>query len=135
MIADTHPQHVEQLKAERDESLNTYLDEIVKHQGEDELNSVSEDWLLKNISANPVVNVLYSQSGREAMAKKHPKVLEAFDAAVADGTIASKSLAVGKGKASRRLVDPSTGEYYEGWSFSRFARHNEELLKEDQEGA
>lgn len=135
MISDTHPQHVEQLKAERDESLNTYLDEITKHQGEDELNSVSEEWLLKNISANPVVNVLYSQSGREAMAKKHPKVLEAFDAAVADGTIASKSLAVGKGKASRRLVDPSTGEYYEGWSFSRFARHNEELLKEDQEGA
>jgi len=135
MIADSHPQHVEQLKAERDESLNTYLEEINKHQGEDELNSVSEDWLMKNISANPVVNVLYSQSGREAMAKKYPKVLEAFDAAVADGTIASKSLAVGKGKASRRLVDPSTGEYYEGWSFSRFARHNEELLKEEQEGA
>ena len=133
MIAESHPQHIEQLKKERDESLNTYLSEIEKHQGTDELNSVSEDWLMKNLSANPVVNVLYSQSGREAMAKKHPKVLEAFDAAVADGTIGSKSLAVGKGKASKRLVDPSTGEYYEGWSFSRFSRHNEELLKEEAE--
>lgn len=115
MIAESHPQHVEQLKKERDESLNTYLSEIEKHQGGDELNSVSEDWLMKNLSANPVVNVLYSQSGREAMAKKHPKVLEAFDAAVADGTIGSKSLAVGKGKDAKRLVDPSSGTYYEGW--------------------
>ena len=132
MIKDSHPQHIEQLKAERDESLSTYLSEIEKHQGPDELNSVSEEWLMKNISANPVVNVMFSQQGRAAMAKKHPKVLDAFDAAVADGTISSKALAVGKGKHSKRLVDPSTGTYYEGWSFKRFVGATEELNEESE---
>jgi len=102
--------HKSRLIKERDESLNQYLSEIETHQGTDELSQVDEEWLMKNIGSNPVMNMGLSEFGREVLRKKYPAVLDAFDKGIADGSISSgNSLTVGKTK----LVDPTQGKFFE----------------------